>query len=221
VIFMVVVDPSGRVARAQRSARARARGLILPKMRIAYNLMVSSRRPPQRARRSRRVAPRSAWNGCALTSARALLLRRPVAMRPTNGRRGKMTIIRREKRPTKAVNTRIEFRRASWVAAALVALALPFSAPLGGPTEAHAQAPSVAPEAPGVVNINTATVEQLARLPGIGETRAEAILAARQARPFRRVQEIMRGRGIGRATFRKLRPMLAVEGETTLPASRR
>jgi competence protein ComEA len=101
------------------------------------------------------------------------------------------------------------------------ALALPFSAPLGGPAEAQAQAPSVAPEAPGVVNINTATVEQLTRLPGIGETRAEAILAARQARPFRRVQEIMRVRGIGRATFRKLRPMLAVEGETTLPASRR
>jgi len=31
-------------------------------------------------------------------------------------------------------------------------------------------------------------------------------------------KDIMRVRGIGRATFRHLRPMLAVEGETTLQA---
>lgn len=68
----------------------------------------------------------------------------------------------------------------------------------------------------GVVNINTATAEELKLLPGVGTTRAQAIIAARQRRPFRRTREIMRVRGIGRATYRRLASMLAIEGPTTL-----
>jgi competence protein ComEA len=69
---------------------------------------------------------------------------------------------------------------------------------------------------PGVVNINTATVQQLSLLPGIGPTRAEAIITARERRPFRTVQELTRVRGIGRSTFRKLEPYIRVSGDTTL-----
>ena len=68
----------------------------------------------------------------------------------------------------------------------------------------------------GVVNINTATAAQLALLPGVGPTRAEAIIAARERRPFRTVNELIRVRGIGRATLRQLRPYVSVQGETTL-----
>lgn len=77
-------------------------------------------------------------------------------------------------------------------------------------------------EAQGVVNINTASVAELTRLPGVGQAKAEAIVAQRERRNFRRVEELMRVRGIGRATFRRLRPMLTIEGETTLagPAPR-
>jgi competence protein ComEA len=73
-------------------------------------------------------------------------------------------------------------------------------------------------EAPtqGVVNINTATAEQLALLPGVGPSRAEAIIQARERRPFRAIQELIRVRGIGRATLDRLRPYIAVSGETTL-----
>jgi competence protein ComEA len=78
-----------------------------------------------------------------------------------------------------------------------------------------------APDTAGVVNLNTASAEALARLPGIGESKAQAILARRENHRFRRVEDIMRVRGIGRATFRRLRPMLAVEGETTLQAPTR
>ncbi len=70
----------------------------------------------------------------------------------------------------------------------------------------------------GVVNINTATADELKRLPGVGDTRAQAIIAARQRQPFRRAQDIMRVRGIGRATYRRIEPMLAVDGPTTLLA---
>lgn len=68
----------------------------------------------------------------------------------------------------------------------------------------------------GVVNIQTATVEQLQQLPGIGPSKAEAIVAQRERRAFRRIEDILRVRGIGRSTFRRLRSMLTVDGPTTL-----
>ena len=70
--------------------------------------------------------------------------------------------------------------------------------------------------AEGVVNLNTATVQQLAFLPGVGPAKAEAIVRTRQRRPFANVNQIVRVRGIGRATLRRLRPYLTVRGDTTL-----
>ena len=78
------------------------------------------------------------------------------------------------------------------------------------------QAPHATGSSPGVVNINTATVQQLTLLPGIGPTRAEAIITTRQRRPFRTVHELTRVRGIGRSTIRKLEPYIRVSGDTTL-----
>jgi len=77
-------------------------------------------------------------------------------------------------------------------------------------------------DAPGsvVVNLNTATEAELGHLPGIGPSKAAAIVAYRaRGRRFRRVEELMRVRGIGRATFRRLRPMLRVEGPTRVAPS--
>jgi competence protein ComEA len=71
-------------------------------------------------------------------------------------------------------------------------------------------------EADGVVNIQTATAEQLQLLPGIGPSKAEAIIAYRTAHPFQRVEDILRVRGIGRATFRRLRSMITTSGATTM-----
>jgi competence protein ComEA len=68
----------------------------------------------------------------------------------------------------------------------------------------------------GVVNLNTATEDELVRLPGIGPSKARAIIEARQRNRFRRVEDVLRVRGIGRATLRRLAPMLRVDGPTTL-----
>ena len=73
----------------------------------------------------------------------------------------------------------------------------------------------------GMVNIQTASAEQLELLPGIGPSKAAAIVAHREHRAFRRVEDIMRVRGIGRSTFRHLRSMLTVDGPTTLAAPQR
>lgn len=89
---------------------------------------------------------------------------------------------------------------------------------------AAAQAPQAAEQptsTEGMVNIQTATSEQLQLLPGVGPSKAQAIVESRERRAFRRVEDIMRARGIGRGTFRRLRPMLTVDGPTTLAAPTR
>ena len=85
---------------------------------------------------------------------------------------------------------------------------------ISGARPAHAE---TAGETTGVVNLNTATAAELERLPRVGPARAQAILALRaKLTQFVKVEQLLRVKGIGRATFRKLRPMLTLTGPTTL-----
>jgi len=68
----------------------------------------------------------------------------------------------------------------------------------------------------GVVNLNTATEEQLQLLPGVGPSKARAIVKYRARAKFKATYAVIRVRGIGRKTFRKLRRYLTVKGPTTL-----
>ncbi|MEE2664785.1 MAG: ComEA family DNA-binding protein [Myxococcota bacterium] len=68
----------------------------------------------------------------------------------------------------------------------------------------------------GVVNVNIASVEELVLLPGIGESRAKAIVALRENRGgFDSVDELVDVKGIGNAMLAKLRPYVSLEGRTT------
>jgi competence protein ComEA len=58
------------------------------------------------------------------------------------------------------------------------------------------------------VNVNTATADELQRLPGIGPVTAQAIAAGR---PFQSVADLDRVKGIGAKTVEKLRPFVTVE----------
>ena len=60
------------------------------------------------------------------------------------------------------------------------------------------------------IDINRASASELAELPGIGPSRADAIVAFRDRRPFRRPEDLLRVRGIGRSTFRALRDRISV-----------
>jgi competence protein ComEA len=71
----------------------------------------------------------------------------------------------------------------------------------------------------GAVNLNTAPPEVLALLPGVGPSKAQAILAYRKRHPFRTVDELVRIKGIGRKMVRAWRAHLAVGGPTTAVAS--
>jgi competence protein ComEA len=69
----------------------------------------------------------------------------------------------------------------------------------------------------GVVNVNTANLAELESLPGIGPSRAAAILDERKQRGgFHSVEEIGEVRGFGDALLEKLRPFITLTGRTTL-----
>lgn len=65
--------------------------------------------------------------------------------------------------------------------------------------------------ADGRVNINTATLEQLMQIPGVGQTRGEAILSYRQEHgSFASAEDIMNVSGIGNALYEKMRDYITV-----------
>jgi len=62
-----------------------------------------------------------------------------------------------------------------------------------------------------VVDINRASAEELQKLPHIGPTLAQRIVAYRQQQgPFRSIEEIKRVKGIGEQTFARIRPYLTI-----------
>lgn len=85
-------------------------------------------------------------------------------------------------------------------------------------TPAHAGATSRAtPEAP--VYLNHASAEELRRLPGAGPKRAQSILALRERMGrFRRVEDLLRVKGVGRSMIRKWRPLVRLDAPPQLTA---
>jgi competence ComEA-like helix-hairpin-helix protein len=62
-----------------------------------------------------------------------------------------------------------------------------------------------------VVNINTATEEELETVPGIGPARAAQIVARR---PWKSVDDLVKLQGIGPDQLEDMRPFVTVSGET-------
>jgi competence protein ComEA len=77
---------------------------------------------------------------------------------------------------------------------------------------AHTQATTDDP-----VILNTATVDDLRRLPGIGEKRATSIVALRTrlGGRFHVIEDLLKVKGIGRATLRRLRPLVRLDPPPT------
>src|SRR5262245_51021382 len=68
----------------------------------------------------------------------------------------------------------------------------------------------------GVVNVNTASLEELQLLPGVGEARARAIVELRKQRGgLKSLEDLRSVKGIGEASLERLRPHVAFDGKTT------
>jgi competence protein ComEA len=69
------------------------------------------------------------------------------------------------------------------------------------------------------VVLNAASEEDLRRLPGIGAKRAQSILALRaKMGRFKQVEDLMKVRGIGRVTLKRLRPLVRLDAPATADA---
>ncbi len=103
------------------------------------------------------------------------------------------------------------------VCALVAELALASSLAVGAPASAAFAAKPVSGAAlSGVVNVNTATPEQLQLLPGVGEARAVAIVELRKQRGgFKVVDDLLSVRGIGESMLERMRPFVTVTGKTT------
>ena len=85
------------------------------------------------------------------------------------------------------------------------------------PREGEAAAPVIpagspsSSDAAGPININVASAEQLTALPRIGPVIAGRIVEYRQSHgPFRKIEDIKRVKGIGDATFERLKDLIVV-----------
>ena len=68
----------------------------------------------------------------------------------------------------------------------------------------------------GVVNVNSATAEELSLLPGVGPAKAQAILEYRkQHGSFKRVEDLSEVKGIGDKALERMRPHVVLDGKTT------
>ena len=74
--------------------------------------------------------------------------------------------------------------------------------PLGGPSGLLFGRP---------LDLNVAVARDLMVIPGIGESRAQAIVEGRQSRPYQSVDDLMRAHGIGRVTLARVRGWVEVE----------
>jgi len=81
---------------------------------------------------------------------------------------------------------------------------------------AGATTASAAADVAGRVNINAASADELARLPGIGPAKARAIVEHRATEPFRTPDDLRKVKGIGDKLYEQVKDHVTV-GEPSAP----
>jgi competence protein ComEA len=128
---------------------------------------------------------------------------------------GAMGAARPAAAPSAVVAAAAEAPSATATSPAGAAMPSPAAPPISPPPDnghasraAHSQATADDP-----VFLNTANIDDLRRLPGIGEKRATAIVALRTrlGGRFHVIEDLLKVKGIGRTTLRRLRPLIRLD----------
>lgn len=105
--------------------------------------------------------------------------------------------------------------RISLAGALAICGALILSSPVFATTAQQGASPSAAASSKPALNLNSATIDQLETLPGIGRKTAERIIEYRTKNGgFKRIEDLMNVKGIGEKSFLKLKPLIAVPPKT-------
>ena len=78
---------------------------------------------------------------------------------------------------------------------------------------------AVASDAGGRIDINSASAAELAKLPGIGPSKAQAIVEFREKEPFVRAEDLRKVKGIGDKLYESIKDQVTV-GDAPSPKGR-
>ncbi|MCP5467634.1 MAG: helix-hairpin-helix domain-containing protein [Deltaproteobacteria bacterium] len=70
----------------------------------------------------------------------------------------------------------------------------------------------------GTINVNTANVNELMQLPGIGKVKAENIVEMRKEKPFSSLEDLKKVKGIGDKRLESLKPYVSFSSSTNTQA---
>ncbi|NUK30866.1 helix-hairpin-helix domain-containing protein [Parageobacillus sp. VR-IP] len=83
--------------------------------------------------------------------------------------------------------------------------------PVRGETNAPSAVPSLQADDSNKIYINTASEQEISQLPGIGKTKAQAIIAYREEHgPFQKTEDLLNVTGIGEKTLEKIKEYIVV-----------
>lgn len=79
------------------------------------------------------------------------------------------------------------------------------------PASASEQSPGTTASPSALLDLNTATADELHHLPGIGPAKAQAIIAYRESRSgFQAVEELLQVKGIGPKIYEQIAPLVTI-----------